>query len=202
MRCQRYGFTLIEVLIALAIFAIIAVICAVGLHQTLLTRTVLQQQQQQLMTWQMAFTYLQNDLTQVVDRPVMTNTGQKSAAMMVLIDPNTVLEFTHGGMQYFNDNAQTTDLQRVSYFIEQGQLIRQTWPVLDRSAASVPQRHVVLNPQTKTWLSTWPRYSDDSYHLPRAVKVTLCISSDRCLWRIFALSASSWRAVLHAPPSN
>jgi len=64
------GFTLLELLIALAIFSLIAVLAYSGLVSVLRVDAQVAQVTQQLTRLQLTFQRLQQDITQLVHRPI------------------------------------------------------------------------------------------------------------------------------------
>ena len=121
---KRQGFTLIEVMIALIIFAIIASITASAMHNTLTSREHLTKHMEQLTKWQLAVTMLERDFTQIVDRPIRTGKMLERAA---LIGTPIYVEFTRGGVE----SMEGVNLQRAAWICDKESLIRRHWLVLD-----------------------------------------------------------------------
>ena len=123
MKHKNTGFTLIEILIALFIFAIIALIISVGLHSVFNTKQQVQKHQQRLNELQIALLLFQRDVTQIGDYPIYNNDSISSSITA------TNDSFTFDS----NDNSNPLSLEkrsniiRVHYFFKKGQLLRQTW---------------------------------------------------------------------------
>src|SRR3989338_8818252 len=118
----RKGFTLIEILVALFIFALLAIIVAVGMHSILQTRTRIEKIDQNLQNVQMALSLMQRDFAQIIDRPVSDGYGDVQEALVV---PSIYeIAFTCAG--YLNPLAaeNRSELLRVSYLVQGNQLIR------------------------------------------------------------------------------
>lgn len=122
----KNGFTLIEILVALAIFALLATMTSGALFRALQTRTHLVKQSEVLHTLQFTLALLERDTTQAVNRPIR---GEESRLFPAFIGQPHYLEFTRGG-QANPQNKQST-LLRIAYLCQNGQLIRRTFPQLD-----------------------------------------------------------------------
>jgi len=135
------GFTLLELLVAVAILALIAVGAYRLLSDTVMVREQGQKQQQQLRDLQKALTVLQRDLQQVVPRVVRDEFGDIQPALY--LPQQNVLEFSRGGWR--NPLQQTrSDLVRLRYRVENGELLRERWDVMDRARQTQPQKIVLL----------------------------------------------------------
>lgn len=79
MRCARTptsaGFTLLEVLVAIAIFSVMAVMAYEGLRNFLAARTLLENRTNAFHARVRGFAQLQQDLEQLVARPVRDELG-------------------------------------------------------------------------------------------------------------------------------
>jgi general secretion pathway protein J len=91
---------------------------------------------------QRAMQVLQRDLLQISPRGVRDVLGDPLPA--VVIDADGLLELTRLGWR--NPLAQQrAELQRVTYLLEDGDLYRVYWPVLDRAPDSTPLRQQLLD---------------------------------------------------------
>jgi len=129
---QNRGFTLLEVLVAMSIFAVI------GLGATQMLRTVVtthertQATMKDIAAFTKAITVIQRDFSQLVNRPVKNEFGESLPPMIV--DPNgdKLVEFSRTG---WNNplGLSRSDVQRVAYSVtDEGELKRFFWLVLDR----------------------------------------------------------------------
>jgi general secretion pathway protein J len=156
------GFTLIELLVALAIFAVIAVIAYGGLNTVLQVHSHLEQQGTQLAHLQIAFTWLERDLEQIVDRPIRDEYGEKQPAIQGDLQQ---LELTRAGWRNPAQQPRST-LQRVAYHLEDKSLWRSYWQMLDRAQDSRPLKVDLLSNITELklryldnhlqWHEQWP----------------------------------------------
>lgn len=127
-RCQRLGYTLIEVMIALSVFAIIAGLSASVMIHVFDIRERVALQANQLGDLQWVLTFLNHDTAQFVPRTVRSGDLQIFPAFM---GEAHVVEFTRGGLSNPNAMAKRSTLKRVAYLCKKSQLIRRSWESLD-----------------------------------------------------------------------
>lgn len=177
------GFTLIEILIALFIFAILGTIAAIGLHAVLNTHERIEHTQRELRNMQWAFLLMRRDFTQLIQRPITSTGGEELPAL--LINSTNHVEFTTGGFINPNAISPRSTLIRVAYELDHHQLVRLTWPVLDRPTQISAQRRILLNHVTHMHfnyvddhgqlLNVWATNSIIS--LPQAIIINLTIKN-------------------------
>lgn len=131
------GFTLLEILIALVIFAIVGVITAIALGHVIDTHKRLASYDDRLQKVEVAVALMRRDISQALDRSVLDYDNNRLAPF---IDNNNKIEFTRGGLLNPFHLQQRSDLQRISYQINGGTIQRLTWSVLDRFNTTKPQR--------------------------------------------------------------
>lgn len=136
------GFTLLELLVAIAILAVIAVSAYRLLSGTILTRDQSLAHEQALKALQKAEITLQRDLLQVVMRPIRDEFGDEQPAFF--LPQENVMEFTRLGWRNPLQEPRS-DLQRVRYYASGGQLWRERWDVLDRARLSKPVKTRLLD---------------------------------------------------------
>ncbi len=141
-RYVKPGFTLMEVLVALAVFAIIGLLGAQLMGRTLDNHAIVGERTDRLAEVQRAMLMLKRDLMQITGRPVRDLLGD--ARGWVLIGSDGLLEFSRMGWR--NPLRQRrAEVQRVAYLTEDGDLYRVWWNVLDRAPDSVPARQRLLS---------------------------------------------------------
>ncbi|MBI2383435.1 MAG: type II secretion system minor pseudopilin GspJ [Gammaproteobacteria bacterium] len=157
------GFTLLELVVVLAIFSVLSVMAYGGLSSVLRTRDAVEQALRRTGEYQKAYTRLRGDLQQVRNRPVRDGYGETQPA--VLLTQDGYLEVTRGGWR--NPLAlPRSSLERLSYRLEEKKLIRASWRVLDRAQDSQPVETVLLDrvqeaswrflDAQREWQTSWP----------------------------------------------
>lgn len=172
------GFTLLEVLVAVAIFALVGIASHRLLSSAVRVDAQTRQQEQQLRQLLRAMSSLERDVEQAMERPVLDHTGVSEPAFWSSADGQG-LQWTRGGWNNPQGTARA-QLQRVRWHYDGKALLRQYWPVLDRADDTPPQTQVVLeelravhwrflDPQG-IWRTQW---QGEGPALPRALELRL-----------------------------
>lgn len=183
------GFTLVELLAAIAIFAVMAVMAYGGLSAVLRARVSVEAALDRTAEVQKAIYRLQSDFEQARARPIRNEYGDPQPAFATHdgFRDEAQIEFTRGGRS--NPALQPRSvLERVGYGLEDDVLVRYSWTTLDR--ASEEGRHKIplltsvnglswrfldLN---RTWHESWPPKNtppspEQAESLPLAVELML-----------------------------
>ncbi len=155
-RNKQSGFTLIEILIALAIFTIMSMMAYAGLAAVLDARASTLPRAEQLAQLQTTLYLLNEDINQAINRPVRDELGSNEAALG-LGKGNEVLVLTRIVPDWTSDSV-THKLQRVSYRLEAGVLYRRVYDVLDRTQKTTYTSKKLL----KTSVFTLKQYNKKS----------------------------------------
>lgn len=135
------GFTLVEMLVAMAIFAVVGLISSQLVSEVLYHQEAATVRGQRLSDLQRALQILQRDVVAVVNRGVRDQLGDPLPPL--LIHPDGMLEMTRTGWR--NPlNLPRAELQRVSYVLSDETLNRVYWPVLDRGPDTEPVQQELL----------------------------------------------------------
>ncbi len=196
------GFTLIEVLVAVAIFGVLTTLSVMTISQTLSSVEFLSDRMDRLQAVQRTMRYLGGDLMQAVPRPVRDELGDGFLpAMRTDLGSIFALELTHGGWSNPAGLPRGT-LQRSAYRLEEGELIRYHWTVLDRTFANEPIETVLLDDVESLlfrylqangeWIEQWPPVTVQgaaSYRLrPRAVEIVLTLQDEGEIRRVLEVA--------------
>ncbi len=171
------GFTLLEILIALSVFAILATITSSAMYHAFNTRTRVAVHADRLNTLQLAIALIQHDTQQMVARSVL---GKELHVFPPFTGQPAYVEFTHTG-----DGI----LKRVAYLCRNGQLIRRSWEVLDTPVHRQYQDKLLLDnlkqcgfaylAHNQQILPDWQEYAvkQDQHQetLPSAIQFTLTL---------------------------
>jgi general secretion pathway protein J len=192
MRRSRYdGFTLIEVMVALAVFGVMSLLAYLSLGQTLANADMLTDRMDRLQSVQRTISYLSSELLQAAPRPVRVELGNAPvAALRSSLGSDFSLQLTHGGWPNPAGVPRST-LQRTAYRIEDGELIRYHWNVLDRTVNNLPVTTVMLEDVDSLafrflnvndeWIGQWPplaAQAGSGANLPRAVEIVLVLPDE------------------------
>ena len=190
MNAPTRGFTLLELLVALAVFSIMAVAAYSGLRNVLYTRAAVEEQNRRLAAVQLAVYRLEQDIEQATPRGVRDEYGEPQGALFGGTLSDDRLTLTRAGWD--NPLGQPrASLQRVAYRLRDGRLWRLHWPVLDRGGLIEPRETLLLDRvrdfkvqflDQDDWRDDWspPSSSTDDRkpdpdRLPRAVEIRLTL---------------------------
>ena len=142
MSRARRGFSLIELLVALAVFAALAAAAYGGLAEIARARGALAERQDRFAAVVRAVSTVERDLRQAVSRPVRGNArGEPLPALMGAADR---IELTRLG--FANPRAEPrSNLERVAYLVDAGRLQRGRYAALDRAPGSLPATTMLID---------------------------------------------------------
>jgi general secretion pathway protein J len=134
------GFTLLELLIAISVFAIMAVMAYGGLSNVISNSEQSEKAMQRLQRVQLAVLKISRDINQLSKRNIRDEYGNSTNYIMTGRNQDTIIEFSRGGRPNPAELLRS-HLQRVAYKLEDNTLKRLDWKQLDRAQNSEP--HVV-----------------------------------------------------------
>ncbi len=196
------AFTLIEVLVSLAIFAILAALCYGALGRTLDSAELLNNRMDRLQAIQRTIRLLSEDLQQLSPRPIRDALGDGfGPALDTNFQSGFALELTHGGWSNPLVLPRGT-LQRSAYRLEEDELIRYHWMVLDRTLANEPLDVALLDgvesllfrflQDNGQWTEQWPPAERPgplgARQRPRAVEIILTLSGEGQIRRLLEIA--------------
>lgn len=139
------GFTLVELLVAMAILAVIGVMALAGLNEVIRQQEIARERSERWREVQLAMRIVVQDLAQIHPRPTRDELGE-SFRPAVFADPSAqfALELSRGG--WANPAGfRRGSVLRVAYDWEEDMLVRFHWPVMDRTLATAPLRNELLD---------------------------------------------------------
>lgn len=213
MQTRAAGFTLVEVLIALAITAFVGMVAYASLANVMASVDTMRDNADRTYEINRAWMILSRDLRQFVQRPVRDEFGQTEPAMTGGEAARFLLSFTRTG--WHNPNAHPrSNMQRVNYRVEDGALWRDVYFVLDRSGNTEPRSARLLDGveyvelafldspervraragstevETRDWPDNWVTDTSDpnaQLPVPAAVEIRLRLRDQGEMRRLYAL---------------
>jgi len=174
------GFTLLELLVAVAVFAILSAMAYGGLRNVIDNSQQTESAMQRLQQVQLTMLNISRDFTQLSSRSIRDEYGNSSNYILTGQGADIFIEFTRGGRRNPAELLRS-HLQRVAYRLEENRLSRLHWPHLDRTQEMEPYESVLLEDvetvgirfldSNNEWQNEWPPL--DATGLPGADTVTL-----------------------------
>lgn len=187
---RHRGFTLIELVIAVLISAILAVMTFTAMREALDNRERIREGAARVQALQFTMYSLVRDFSQLEPRPIREPLGDgHQPALIAMPGTTTTVSFTRAGWMNPAGGARST-LQRVRYEVRDGALHRDQWRVLDAQLDPQPDTRALLQGVTgfslrfmndgRDWQDSWPppaqgpsRTERELRWRPLAVEVTL-----------------------------
>jgi general secretion pathway protein J len=204
------GFTLIEVMIAMFIAAIMFAIGYSAIDQAMKNKDSLETSQARVTEIQRAMRFLAQDFAQIVARPSRDTqgTGELQPAVSSRNVDNTLITFSRAGWANPAGVSRPAE-QRVRYRFMDGSLIRDHWLSMDPALNAEPRQRILLtkvrvakmrflDPVSRAWRNEWPAITTngpitpamvDQVLMPRplAIEVTLELEDWGNILRIFEI---------------
>jgi general secretion pathway protein J len=188
------GFTLIEILIALAILAIITTLGYRALSALVDSEVQLSTEAQRWRTLDAFFARIESDLRQALPREARAGAAREPAWLAdVDRNGNSELRISRAGPEFSTDPGAAG--QRIGYRLEHDTLEVLYWPRLDRPADALPTRHALAQgvvtfrlrflEAAGGWIERWPVPNEPA--LPRAVRIELTLVGGAEISRLLAL---------------
>lgn len=192
---RPHGFTLVEVMVAVALFALAAALALGGMNAITRARGQLQSEADRLAALQFAVGLVERDLRGVALREVREGYGR---SLPPLLGSREGIELSrHASTGLLREGR--SDLERVAYRLQDGRWLRLRYPVLDRLPASAALDDVLLDGvESVDWrylgragavpVDLWPPPRGVDL-LPRAVELRLRLRDYGEIRRVFELPA-------------
>lgn len=181
---RHYGFTLVEVIVAIGIFSILSVGCYRIVNGIINAQERVNTHSEKLREISRAIRIIESDFQQIIDRKIIDNNGNLLSAYITDLQSFTnekiKAEFTRTGYRnpLFSKRANVVrvslgyqdEMDQADYKTnidkESGYLIRSIWPVLDRGNNNEPEKQILLAgvlsldfeylDANENWISEWP----------------------------------------------
>lgn len=182
------GFTLLEILVAIAIFAIVGMLAMTGYNELVTQSERVETSAKRTRAIQAAMMRIDQDFATLEPRPVREPLGSELAPALRATPQKSdlLVELSHSSWSNPAGVPRPT-LQRVAYRLQDKKLYRAYWPVLDRTMTTEPMSVMLLDRVKsvslrylggdRDWKEQWPPlgYSgaDATFVRPMAVEIML-----------------------------
>jgi general secretion pathway protein J len=179
------GFTMIEVMIAIFISAIMFAIGYGAINQAMRDRDAINATQARITEIQRGMRVVAQDLTQIIARAARdtSGNGQLIPTLQATGSDDIVMTFTRGGWSN-PAGLQRPAEQRVRYRFFDGSLVREHWQAVDPALNLEPRQRVLLSkvksvevrfldPVTRNWRTEWPPTQPSGAITPAQYDVSL-----------------------------
>lgn len=199
---RHAGFTLLEMLVAVTIFVFVAAMAYGGLASVVHQREATDIQMKRLRELQQGVTILTRDLAQIVHRPTRSALQDQSLPALRGSERDLpTLVFTRGGWRNPLGRPRST-LERVGYRIQDDELVRLVWPVLDQARVTNPLEQPLIKHVTRLtvrfldgqgqWQDQWPPLNQDANAyidvLPKGIEVAIDVKDVGRITRVVGLT--------------
>lgn len=188
------GFTLLELLVALAIFAVVAALAWGGLGAVARTQRGLEGAGSALAQLQKAIGHFERDVRQAVPRPIRTEAGEIEPALLGSADRLDLSLWRSAASAWHA----TAGVQRASWRCRDGQLLRSQWGAPDRTGATPVAEAAELTQLTHcrfryvaadgTRADRWPLPGTSPQPLPAGVELSFGIAGQGEFRRLVELA--------------
>jgi general secretion pathway protein J len=194
MKARGGGFTLIEVLIALAILALVATLGYRGLASLTDGEAKLTAEAAHWRNLDAFFARLEADARAAMPREVRTGVGSEPAWIGdIAASGDAELRFSRAGPEFAVEPGSAG--QRIGYRLRAGAVEVLYWPYLDQPAAVAPTAYARVGDVARfrvayldargAWRERWPALGEAA--VPRAIRVTLTLAGGEVIERWLAL---------------
>lgn len=189
------GFTLVEILLALAIFSVIAVLAYRATAALTEGEAQLSAEAHRWRTLDALFTRFEADIRQAVPRGSRLGSRIEPAWLALPADNagNAALVFTRAGAEFADEPGIAG--QRIGYRLRGHAVEIAYWPQLDNAADVWPAVYTLVDGvagfrvaylnRAGAWRDSWPTQGESD--LPRAVRLGLTLDSGEAIERWFVL---------------
>jgi general secretion pathway protein J len=195
------GFTLLELLVAMAVLAVVGALGYRGLNSILDAEARLQAESRRWSDVSLLFSQLSEDLTMAIGRTTRDDADGTSPAL--LLHGSSAVPMAAGSAQLVvtrlgigESAASQSAPRRVGYRLRDGTLEYLVWPDLDAAPGSTPAAYELLGDVAELhwqaldvdgrWAADWP-VQRPAAALPRAVSMRIVLAGGAEITRILPL---------------
>lgn len=192
MNRQR-GFTLVEALLALAIFGVIAVLAYRATAALTDGEARLSSEAARWRSLEALFTRFEADIRQAVPRSVRVGAAREAAWLGTSYGGHGALVFSRAGAEFSVEPAPAG--QRIAYRLRDGTIELTFWPHPDHTENATPVAYPLVTgiagfeleymTRDGAWRNRWPLLGEDD--VPRAVRLALVLDDGVRIDRWFTL---------------
>lgn len=193
------GFTLLELLIAISVFAVMSVMAYGGLSQIIRNNDSAEKSLARMQEVQQAMYTLTRDFNQIIERDIRDEFGNPQSYLSAGSNLDMLVEFSRSGRRN-PAKLLRSHLQRVAYQLKDNTLYRLTWAQLDRVQGMEPNSNELLTDvetieirfldATAEWRDAWPPLSftatpGTTAPLPVAIEINITLKDWGSLKRLY-----------------
>jgi general secretion pathway protein J len=200
LHSKEQGFTLLEVLIAISIFALMSMAAYQVLQGVIRSGEISKKHSDQLVSIQRAMLIIEQDFTQIVARASRNESGDNDNLRVLTTGKSLYesedegIEFTRLGWTNPLNLLPRSNLVRVRYRLLEGQLQRQYFLYPDIVAGQEPETQVLLeNIETlnfRFWSKNWRKTWTEANQLPAGIEINFTSKQFGEIKRMFLVSES------------
>ncbi|WP_022939998.1 type II secretion system minor pseudopilin GspJ [Psychromonas hadalis] len=194
------GFTLLEVLVAISIFALMSMVSYQILQGVIRSGEISKKHSDKLLKIQRAMLMMEQDFTQIIARASRDESGNSDKISVLTVGKSLFesedegIEFTRLGWTNPLNLLPRSNLLRVRYRLMDGELQRLYFLYPDIVAGQVPEVQVLLKDIEKLsfrfWADGWQTNWNESNKLPRGIEIRFSSKQFGELNRIFLIPES------------
>lgn len=201
MKSKQRGFTLIEIMVAVFIFAIIATVSYRIISSLVKTKQIVDETQNKWGNLSLINSNLERSVNRLIPLVVRDNDGN---AIPALLGQDKLTGLYDGQLEMTLSGSVGDQVlgvkppKRVGYRLYKNSLYFITWPTLNRSLNTLPEIDLLIGDVNSfvveylytdgKWYKTWPPENSDISSLPAAMRVSLELNSGESIVREWSIS--------------